>query len=681
MVNITRKTAIVRCVACLAQVLGMAVVGANDGDLGSMLRIDLETCFVVDGRPELNGVIQVSDRARFRSFVGKLPDDAVLQIHAASLTDDDQSWETSVPLKPYSKSGYPLAIPIARLASGYHRLTVSIDGSSGHGAMAVPAGEYLALGRGGPVVDFAVLEKKQTPHQLRSPEDSRYYLDFVIETAEKLILHQSCRIGGFTNGVAMITVVGKDAPPRRRLVRDEKGRPHRSEAVSVQGVGLASEFFEPYGADLRAWMLFDRLSMLSGDAKYSKMVTKMVEAFVPHGFDPKSGLGYMGEEAQLDVFRLKPVNRRRSVRPLYKHGPELPMERLWKHAPEQMARMSKAMFYGLVTDPDLMSYNRFCDYGFDDRARKPFLKPNERHGAFESAAGGLIQWWASCFAHTGDRECLGWAQKLADKWEGGQDARSGLVPYVIQVKVEGSRLIAAPSRNANTRGGAKFAAALLKSAEDFSKRPEGRALAEQLSRMGLKLARGVARYGYDDNEGRFLESLRLDGTPITNAPAGFFTSREEKDKVVKIDPQARLVPVYNNGESFYFQGPYWRYTTGIQTPRDLAIVAELTKDPELLKRLHAIARQIMAESHRLTSEFTPQGKWTFTGTGLYIKVMMALHRASGDPQFLRWAKTLADEEISRLDQIVHPEWWRMLGRSDFLEALLQLHSGLQKSNR
>ena len=335
------------------------------------------------------------------------------------------------------------------------------------------------------------------------------------------------------------------------------------------------------------------------------------------------------------------------------------------------------MFYGLITDPELMAYNRFCDYGFDDGARKAFLKPSEKHGAFESAAGGLIQYWGSCFAHTGDRECLEWAQKMADKWMDGQNARSGLVPYVIQVKIEGTTLLPKPSPNANTRGGAKLAVTLLKSAEEISKRPEGRALADQLSQMGLKLARAVARYGYDDQEAKFRESLRVNGMPLTAVTSRFFSTQQEKDIVVKLDPKASLVPVYNNGESFYLQGPYWRYTTGIRTPYDLAIAARLTKDPELLEQLKIIAGQIMQESRKLTSEFTPQGKWTFSGTGLYLKMMVAMYQATDDQQYLHWAQELANDEIDRLNQIIYPEWWRMLGRSDFLEGLLQLHLALR----
>ena len=163
---------------------------------------------------------------------------------------------------------------------------------------------------------------------------------------------------------------------------------------------------------------------------------------------------------------------------------------------------------------------------------------------------GLIQWWCSCFARTGDRQCLEWAQKLADKWYASQDAETGLVPYTLPWKRKPS--------NPNTRGGAKFAVALLKAAKEIREYPDGEALADQLSRMGVKLARGIARYGYDIEAARFHESLRMDGTPIATANPEFFSSEEEKAAFVNEDPAASMVPVFANGESFYLQGPYWR---------------------------------------------------------------------------------------------------------------------------
>jgi len=631
-----------------------------------MLRVELETSYVVDGRSELRGAITVSNSKRFYAAIQKPPARTMFRLQVRSLSHEGKTWETTVPLSDKSPSEYTFTLPVPRLATGYNRLEVTVGPSGEGGAKTTSTGKFLPLGKGGPIVDLAILEKKQPAPKPRSHDDPETYLAFVVDTVEQLIRHQSCRLGGKPDGVRLITVVAKDAPARRNLVRDTHGKPLHSEPIIVRGMGLSPEFYEPYGADLDAWMLLDLLSQVAGEPKYAELVTDMAEAFAPHGFDPRSGLGYMGEEAQLDVFRLRPVNRRRSVRPLYKHGPDLPMDRLWRHAPKQMSRMSKAMFYGLITVPKVMAFNRFCDYGFDDRARKLFLKPNERHGAFESAAGGLIQWWGSCFAHTGDRECLEWAQKMADKWQAAQHPKSGLVPYTIPW---GKRTPPPP----NTRGGARFALALLKAAEEIRKRPEGRALAAQLTQMGLKLARGVALYGYDVQEAKFRETIHLDGRPYPTVTPRFFSTRQEKDEVVKLDPKASLVPVYTNGESFYLQGPYWRYTTGVRTPHDIAMAAWLTEDPQLQEQVKVFAEGVMQESRKLTSEFTPQGKWTFSGTGLYLKMMVLLYQMTDEPQYLQWARTLADEEMDRLDQITYPEWWRMLERSDFMEGLLRLY--------
>ena len=638
-----------------------------------MFRVELETYYVVDGRPKLFGSLEIGSPKRFHAALSQPPNRSIFHLRVKGLSHEGESWESTIPISDAVPANYAFALPIDQLSKGYNRLEVTLLPPGEVAAKTTSAGKYPPLGKGGTIVDFVILEKKQPVQKTRSHVAPEIYLNFVVRAVEQIIQHQSCRLGGKADGVRLITVGGKDAPPRRNLMRDADGKALRSEPIAVQGVGLSPEFHEPYGSDLAVWPLLDLLSEMTGDPGYAERVTRMAESFVRHGFDPRSGLGYLGEEAQLDVFRLKPVNRRRSVRPLYKHGPDLPMDRLWRHAPEKMSRMSKSMFYGLITDPQLMSYNRFCDYGFDDRARKAFLKPSERHGAFESAAGGLIQWWGSCFANTGDRECLAWAQKLADKWKAAQHPQSGLVPYTLPWKKKPSK--------PNTRGGAKFAVALLKAAGDFRKHPEGQVLTSQLSRMGLKLARGVARYGYDHQAAQFRESLRLDGTPLPAVTSRFFSTQTEKDRVLKLDPKARLVPVYSNGESFYLQGPYWRYTTGLRIPLDLATAAWLTKDPELIGRMKVFAEAVMKESRKLTSEFTPQGKWTFSGTGLYLQMMLRLHQATGEPRYLQWARSLANEEIDRLEEIAHPQWWRTFERNDFMEGLLKLYAAIKAEGR
>jgi len=41
--------------------------------------------------------------------------------------------------------------------------------------------------------------------------------------------------------------------------------------------------------------------------------------------------------------------------------------------------MFKAMFYGLVTEPETMSFNRYCSYDFDDSSKKPVLELSSSH--------------------------------------------------------------------------------------------------------------------------------------------------------------------------------------------------------------------------------------------------------------------------------------------------------------
>jgi len=650
--------------------------GSAAATVESMLRVELETYYVVDERLELRGTIRVTDPKGFYPAVGQRPDRSTFRIKVTSLTPKSKVWETSVPVGAKSQSEYPFTVPVPRLVPGYNRLEVMV-GPSEEGEAKTSAGRFPPLGKGGPIADFAILEKRQPAPKPRLHDDPETYLAFVVDTIEQLIRHQSCRLGGEPNGVRFITVTGRESPSRRSIgVRNEETKLYRS----ITAGGQHPEFHEPYGADLDAWHILDLLSQAADEPKYAQMVTEMAEVFAIHGFDPRSGLGYLGEEAQLDVLRLRPIcTRRQVVSPLFKPGlsdntPDLPLDRLWKHAPKQMSRMFKAAFYGLVTNPEGMDYNRYCHYDFDDQDRKPSMQQHGYHLGFDSAGGRLIQWWGSCFAHTGDRECLDWAQTMADKWQAVQHPQSGLVPYFFGGNYEGTAM--PPVSFAEIRGGSMCALALLKAAEEFRKRPEGRPLAEQLTQMGLKLARGTARYGYDPQERRFHKSLTLDGTARPSTSRYTFSTQQEKDEAVKLDPKMCEVPVFA-GLSFYLKGPYWRYTTGTPVPYQITMGAWLTKDPELLERVKYFAEQVMQESREVTSAFTPEGKWTFYATGQYVRMLALLYQMTDDQRYLQWARTLADREIDHLDKIAYPEWWRMRERSAFLEALLKLYDALQ----
>ena len=77
-------------------VLAAQVLGSDGGSalaaVESMLRVELETHYVVDGRSELRGTVQVTDPKRFYRAVRQRPDRSTLHITVKSLTRKSKVW-------------------------------------------------------------------------------------------------------------------------------------------------------------------------------------------------------------------------------------------------------------------------------------------------------------------------------------------------------------------------------------------------------------------------------------------------------------------------------------------------------------------------------------------------------------------------------------------------------------
>ena len=417
------------------------------------------------------------------------------------------------------------------------------------------------------------------------------YLDYVVETVEQLIERQSARLGGKSNGALFITCSNRRTGPSYRSLGVKTGNTYRT-------CERPEPPFEskPFRLDLPSWPILDLLSDIAGSPKYRNIVSEMAEAFAHHGFNERSGLGYFGESADFDVLRVRPAAAAANKEPLFKPNnfdncPGLPLERLWTHAPAQMARTFKAAYYGLVTDPERMDYNRYCQYDFDDTARKPSMKPNSGFLAFLTAGARLIHWWGAHFARTGDVETLGWAQKMCGKWQAVQCPASGLAPSYFGGK-PGEGTTMPPCQHANVNNGLVGSVALLDGADEFRKRSEGVELAEKLTNMALRLSRGIAKHAYDSDRGGFPMFLGLNGGFWNKTVRYTFLTQEEKDEAVKNDPLLREVPVFDVFH-FYENGDYSRHFAGTGIPYHVAICARKTDDAYLLTRAREFAEMFM----------------------------------------------------------------------------------------
>lgn len=496
------------------------------------------------------------------------------------------------------------------------------------------------------------------------------YLSFVEQTIATLIERQSARLGGKPDGALCITVT---RPFQRSYLSlgHKEGDRYRTYWFPEKPMEM-----QPVRMDFEAWPILDLLSEITGESFGRDMVTAMADAFARHGFDPKCGLGYLAEECDFDVVNVQPLPKGAGDSPKFKprntgNCPALPLDRLWAHAPQQTARMFRAMFYGLVTDAERMDYNRFCAYNFDDRDRKPSLRQDPAHCAFDTAGSRMIHWWASAYAHTGEAEFLDWAQRMADKWRAVQHPQSGLIPNFFGAIASKPGVPMPPGEWAESRGAALTSVAWLDAVEELKKRSGGERLAVQLTLMAAKLARGVMQFSYDPAERKFREQLNLDGRRFERAARYTFQSQAQKDAAVLLQPDLDGVSIYN-GAGFYHNPPYWSHCAGSDIPYQLTQVATRLNDAELLRGVQSIAEAAVEEAGKLKGELTEDDRWTFHATGQYIKMLVLLFERSRDTKFLDWARAIAEKELGFLKQSLPTEWWRFPERSSLLEALLRI---------
>ena len=635
--------------------------------LGDVLACEMETYLVLDARDALTGKWIPRKNAAAQAALSS-SEIRELRFRLEPLSPGAQSRETRLEVTAQRlKPELPFTIPVGQLRGGYYRL---------HGELVAKDDVIVAKGE-------AVLDNK-TPvtlalRQLRTAPPSsqkkalRDYIGFVTQIVERLIEHQSAWLDAKPGGTRFITV----ARPVKLGYRSIGYKKPDGTYESIWFPGTPMDF-EPFLADIEAWTVLDRLSKLTGDPRYSAMTAAMADAFARHGFNPMSGLGYLGEEAAFDVLRVRGAPSKinvANVRFKPKNTgtyPQQPLDRLWTHAPSQTRRMFRAMYPGLVTDAASMDFNRYCGFNFDDAGQRFSMERNPSHCGFDTAGGRMIHWWSSCFARAGDADCLAWAQKMADKWRAVQHAESGLVPNFFGAVASKPGAPMPPGEWADSGGAALTAASWLDAAAELRKRTGGGPLAEQLTQMGTKLALGVARHSYDPKRRVFREHLHPDGRPYLETARYTFRTQAEKDAALKLDPLMAQVKVYD-GAGFYQPGSFWEHCAGSIIPLDLAQVMAATGDAELTAILRRWARDLIEEARKQRGAVTAEGKWTFRASGEYIHLLVLLWRQTKDAHYLDAAREIADRELAGLEQIEYPEWWRMPERTALLDGLLALH--------
>ena len=607
------------------------------------LRVELDTYFVLDGRANLNGKVMISPKLAHS-----------VQLSAKQAEIGNIAWQHELRLTDEGNR-YSIAIPVADMAGGYYRLALESD-----------AGHHR---------EVAFVVRELAP---QSPTAKTDYLSFVRHAVDLILEHSTARLGGDPDGVLFVTT---PEPANRSYL--SLGYKNPQGKYSTYFSAERPLEFDTFRADHEIWPILDRLYELTGDQRYA-MVSPMLDAIAKDGFDPSSGLIYLNQECDFDVLHKSAHGRGASAnharfKPLNTGNfPQLYLDRMWQHMPRQMHRCFRAMFWGLITDPENFDYNRYCDYGFDDRAGRHALNKNSGYCAFDTAGSRMIHWWASCWRHTGDKQSLAWAQKMADKWQAVQHRKSGLIPNFFGAGAWIQGADQQPGQWCETRGAALTALALLQASAELRLRPgvEAEHLADQVADMGSRLAMGVAKYAYDPDRRVFIEHLHLDGSKYTETARYCFRTQQEKEAAVRKDPKLAPVAVYD-GAGWYRNPNYYEQCAGSDIPYQLCAAATLcdsSAQTDLIKRIEQFANDAVEEANKLEGPFTPEDRLTFRATGQYVKMFVLLHAMTKKTQYLDQARNLADREMAALARLKYPQWWRMRERSTLLDALLMLYA-------
>lgn len=493
-------------------------------------------------------------------------------------------------------------------------------------------------------------------------------LPFIQETLQTLWQRQSARLGGKKDGIPFITVSQSPTHAWTSVgVFDPAGGAYQLVPVPARDLEM-----DPRRIDFAIWPVLNALTRLTGDPEYRREAERMAAAFAQVGFDGPSGLLRLGAGMfDFDVVAAAPVATGPWAEPAYKPGNWLAWNLLWNASPEQMARFMKATYFGLVTRSDDMRFNRYVMLGFDSRERQLVQRFNPMHRGFLLTGAILIQFWSWHHLRTGDPETLDWAERMTRMWETTRHPQTGLLPHFIgAVTQDDPEQSPAPYANSKDCSAALI---FLQTARDLARQPETAALAARLHDLGAGLIRGLAEHAYDPAHQRFHDWICLEGGPYTGEAFYTFRTQADKDAALKRDPKVAVVEVHA-GDGF-FRSARRDWTCGASLPVYIAQAAAMTGDPSLIEHGRRLAEVMLREAQTLPGAFNTDGQWTFPAKGVYIRMLLALYRATGETRWLDAADDLAQgalRDLRGLPADRRTAWLLLPERSGFLAALADL---------
>ena len=468
----------------------------------------------------------------------------------------------------------------------------------------------------------------------------RPYLDYARECLDLLIEHGTDRYGKVQSPMLMnILDVRSRMCPANPLKVDEAWRVTRR---GRRGPGGGNAYM-----DMPTYRAMELVSEATGDGRYAAFAARSLGHTLRELVDEK-GLWWWGWHRHYDAHR--DVRTGHSGNHHEIHIQQIVWPMLWAIDREAVAREIEAIWQWHICDKATGECNRHAD--------------GRRGCDFAMSGGEMLQAFAFLYAKTREAKWLDRARLVADYYWKARNPETGLIPNrpnAGKARFDGSHF--------DTSITAFHCRGLLQAGKLTGD--------ERFTRYALAYLKAYARLGYDAEARRFWGSLSLDGQPVRGPRiAGGYAQYEPRGHIDLWQP--------------YIAG----YEHPLATAQVYAYASGLAKDPALLEAARrwadCIRRAFPARGCEATSWYGEYARhWAPHGTyaghyGRTVSFLLAMHAATGEAEFLAFAREVADEAVSRLayrgllrGHPAKPTYEAADGVGYLLVALVQLDSAVR----
>lgn len=437
------------------------------------------------------------------------------------------------------------------------------------------------------------------------PGTEKTYLTYVRECLDLLMTHGTDIYGPqHTPILVSILDVESRTSPADPLELDEAWRVIRRERRNPAGANLLSD-----NAMLRTML---DMSLATGEASYAAFANQYADYYL-HNLVDSLGLIWWGWHRHYDVFKDKMDGHQGNHHEIHAINC-INWEHLWQINHQAVEKEIEALWQWHVIDKQTGEINRHAD--------------GMRGCDFSMSSGALIEAFSFLYIKTNKRIWLDRAKLLADYYWERRNPQSDLFPERPNAGMErfdGSSFV--------TSIPGCYCHSLLK-AYEITGEPA-------FKNQAVDILMAYARYGYDENAGKFWGALRLDGTPLSGPRL--------LEDYAQYEPRGHLD----------LWEPYAAgYQYAIYTAQAYAYAYQICQEPLFLTTAERFAIWIKncppgspetAQTwyREYNERFGHQG--TYAGKyGRTISFYIHLFIITGEYQYLEEAKTMADTAIGKL---------------------------------